>query len=344
MEMAPQVLGWMTTALVAACLALLWRDGRQERYAPYLAAFLVGIVCYVFAGPLIAARGPYPVWVHAVVIGRGAAPIAYWLLSQCLFDDGFRFRRWHALVAAAQLTVRHLAFLGLKSPDAVPWMGRRLTVVLVAIVVAGVWLLVADVMRRVLRQADDDLVESRVRLRHLWVRAAAVCIVIAVVVSAATAAFGESWAWALVDAVVVLAFTFAFALSQMRLDLGLPGNRAVADVPVGLAERLEELMVKEQVFRTPGLTIGRLAERLGQPEHKARALINTQLGFRNFSAFLNTYRIREADRLLGDAANDHLTVSEIAFALGYQSLGPFNRAFKEAKGQTPTERRKASRA
>ena len=74
-----------------------------------------------------------------------------------------------------------------------------------------------------------------------------------------------------------------------------------------------------------------------------RALINGQLGFRNFSAFLNSYRTGAAADALRDPEQDHLTVAEIAFGLGYQSLGPFNRAFKEARGQTPTEFRRSSR-
>ena len=135
-----------------------------------------------------------------------------------------------------------------------------------------------------------------------------------------------------------------FSLTQMRLDVGRAAPRVLADLPPDLAERLQRLMTAEQAFRTSGLTIGRLAERLGQPEHKVRALINGQLGFRNFSAFLNAYRTGAAADALRDPEQDHLTVAEIAFGLGYQSLGPFNRAFKEAHGLTPTEFRRSSRA
>ena len=43
-----------------------------------------------------------------------------------------------------------------------------------------------------------------------------------------------------------------------------------------------------------------------------------------------------------DAAQKGLGVAEIAYRFGYASLGPFNRAFKEIVGQTPTEYRKAA--
>ena len=73
-----------------------------------------------------------------------------------------------------------------------------------------------------------------------------------------------------------------------------------------------------------------------------RQLINSQLGFRNFGAFLNHFRVREARKLLADPAQKQLGIAEIAYRFGYSSLGPFNRAFKEIVGQTPTEFRKAA--
>jgi AraC-like DNA-binding protein len=75
---------------------------------------------------------------------------------------------------------------------------------------------------------------------------------------------------------------------------------------------------------------------------RVRQLINLQLGFRNFNAFLHHYRIREAQQALADPAKRHLSVAQIAYEVGYRSLGPFNRAFKEATGRTPSDYRAAS--
>jgi AraC-like DNA-binding protein len=52
--------------------------------------------------------------------------------------------------------------------------------------------------------------------------------------------------------------------------------------------------------------------------------------------------VRAARQILADPAQKQLGVAEIAYRLGYASLGPFNRAFKEIVGQTPTEYRKAA--
>jgi AraC-like DNA-binding protein len=98
----------------------------------------------------------------------------------------------------------------------------------------------------------------------------------------------------------------------------------------------------QRVWLEPGLTIGLLASRLDVPEHRLRALINRRLGHRNFSAFLNAHRIAEAQRVLADPARVDLPVLSMAMDLGYGSLAPFNRAFREAVGQTPTEFRRAA--
>ena len=64
------------------------------------------------------------------------------------------------------------------------------------------------------------------------------------------------------------------------------------------------------------------------------------LGFRNFAAFVNARRIDAAKARLADPTQARESVSTIAFDLGFGSLGPFNRAFKEVTGQTPTEWRR----
>ena len=98
-------------------------------------------------------------------------------------------------------------------------------------------------------------------------------------------------------------------------------------------------------LRHAGLTAVRitaaLAGRLAVQEHRLRRLINQHLGYRNFNAFLNHYRIGEARIQLGDIAMARIPVLTIAMDLGYRSLSPFNKAFKEITGATPTEYRRA---
>lgn len=98
-----------------------------------------------------------------------------------------------------------------------------------------------------------------------------------------------------------------------------------------------------KLYREAGLTIAGLAQKLKMPEYRLRAFIHKQLGFRNFNAMLHEYRIEDASRALADPANSNVPVLTIALSVGYQSITPFNNAFRQQQGVTPSEYRKASR-
>jgi len=61
----------------------------------------------------------------------------------------------------------------------------------------------------------------------------------------------------------------------------------------------------------------------------------------NFVQYVARTRFEKAGALLRNA---DLRVSEIAFAVGFQSLSQFNRVFKKFAGKSPTECRAAARA
>lgn len=56
----------------------------------------------------------------------------------------------------------------------------------------------------------------------------------------------------------------------------------------------------------------------------------------SFTEFVSRTRIEKAKNFL---LNDNLRISEIAFAVGFQSLTHFNRVFKKIVGQSPTSYR-----
>ena len=99
-------------------------------------------------------------------------------------------------------------------------------------------------------------------------------------------------------------------------------------------------MTQDRLYRRDGLALADLAAHLGLGEAALRELINQQLGFRNFNDFLHHHRLAEATERL---AREDLPVLSIALDCGYGSIGPFNRAFKQRLGMTPTEFRAGSR-
>ncbi|MCG8414207.1 MAG: helix-turn-helix domain-containing protein [Pseudomonadales bacterium] len=96
----------------------------------------------------------------------------------------------------------------------------------------------------------------------------------------------------------------------------------------------------QKTYLEPGLSIAELAKKLAMPQYKLRHLINKRLGYRNFNALLNEYRIKDACEMLSDSGNDQMPILTIALTVGYQSIAPFNQAFRELIGLTPSDYRK----
>jgi AraC-like DNA-binding protein len=96
-----------------------------------------------------------------------------------------------------------------------------------------------------------------------------------------------------------------------------------------------------KAYREDALSIASLSQSLDVQEYRLRRLINRQLGHRNFSAFVNGYRLTEVTTALADRDQAEVPILTIALDAGFGSIGPFNRAFKAHTGLTPTEYRRA---
>jgi AraC-like DNA-binding protein len=105
-----------------------------------------------------------------------------------------------------------------------------------------------------------------------------------------------------------------------------------------------EISMQGGIWQQEGLTVGKLAAAVGAPEHQVRKAINQTLGFRNFSSFINASRIEAAQELLTSPEHATMSVQEVAYGVGYSSLGPFNRAFRDLTGQSPSEYRASHEA
>lgn len=99
---------------------------------------------------------------------------------------------------------------------------------------------------------------------------------------------------------------------------------------------LRTLMEKESLHRKSDLSIGDLASRLGIHPNYLSQIINEKEG-KNFYDFVNTYRIEEFKQLVAVPKNRQKTLLALAFDCGFNSKSSFNRYFKKATGQTPSE-------
>lgn len=346
-------------SLLLMLAALLWRDHRGHAAGRLGAAFAFGVAAYA----LCAATG-----MHAA-LGLFAAPVmavasannfVFWLFARALFDDGFiqRRRHWAGWGVIAGLGL----FLGSGAAGQLG-LGRAVHAVLAA--QALVFAVLA--LREGATSWQGDLVEPRRRLR-VFVMLAGGGHMIATSLSAVLADGGLSpyglapsfpQAGALQGALLLaIAAMVSWSLSSVdRSDaifapayangtLPPPPAQAV-HLPSDAASQmqiahLEHTMATDKLYRFEGLTIAQLARHQGLPEHRLRFLINKGLGYRNFSSFVNSYRLAEVRAALCDAGQSGVPVLTIAMDAGFNSLGPFNRAFKAETGQTPTEFRQSA--
>ena len=103
-------------------------------------------------------------------------------------------------------------------------------------------------------------------------------------------------------------------------------------------EELDRVMRLEEAFLDPGLTLPRLAERVGCSVNHLSQVINAGYGV-SFFDFLGRYRIGRAKRMLKEA-DDRAAVLKVAFSVGFNSNSAFYSAFKKRVGMTPAEFRR----
>lgn len=103
--------------------------------------------------------------------------------------------------------------------------------------------------------------------------------------------------------------------------------------------RLARLMNDEKVFRDEDISLNRLAGHLGIEPYQLSQVINENLN-KNFSTFINEYRIEEAKKLLVEERDR--TIFSIAYSVGFNSPAPFYEWFQKLTGLSPSKFRKKS--
>ena len=330
-----------TAALLLLTGVVLLRDRRRLESGPFGGLLALSAA----ANSIVAIVGfPLPLWLwplHLFALGTVAM---LWIWTGAVFVDDYR-PSWRDAVAWAVLPA--VGLVGLVAWR--PWIGTVESAVALVFILLAAWRLVAGLR--------GDLVERRRRLRPLL---AGLTVLYAGGIGLLNLLGGTRLVGAsgpLIDAAALAALAAAFALFAMRSSRSLvapleapAGGPQVHEVrePAAMARdqedvllaRLSRLMEDDKVYRQEGFGVAALVTALDVPEYRLRRLINQRLGHRNFSSFVNGYRLAEATAALADPAQAEVPILTIALDAGFQSIGPFNRAFKAHTGMTPTAYRK----
>ena len=336
-----------------------------------LVVFTLSLIAYLFcqrAELFFTLPRPVALIVLALCVGTTTW---LWLAARGLFDDGFAFTApllgaaagMLALGLAANVTRMDAGLAGLPDPG-VGALGQLHAAAMLGFTLAALW--------EVARGWRDDLVEPR-RAARRWV-ALGIGVYAAIALIVELAVRGRA-VGALLPALhvlgigcVAMALAVLVARRSIAVILGVPptaslglkpaeivapatpagveapvaapsATRSAAQPSAALA-RLTEAMAEQRAYRREGLTLAALAETLNMGEAALRSLINQELGYRNFNDFLHHYHLQETAVRL---TSEDLPILSIALECGYGSIGPFNRAFRQRFGMTPTEYRAAAR-
>jgi AraC-like DNA-binding protein len=369
--MQPGVFHWemFLRGAVAALLLLhlihLALPGARPAARAALALFTLSLLAYVLcqqADVLLSLPRPLGVALMALCVS-GTAWL--WIAARALFSDGFSFAPSVWAPALAMVVLGLAAHL----PRLPAWADgpARAGLALEPLHGAAMLAFTGAALWEIVRGWRDDLVEPRRVARRWGAMGIGVYAAVAVVVELAVRDRPVGRLLPAVHIAGIGAVTLALAVLMARRSLDeVLGVRApsealvpAAEAPAAVApsvtaspqppangkaaralERLTQAMTQARLYRREGLTLAALGRELDIDEALLRRQINQQLGYRNFNDFLHHYRLQEAaDRLV----HEDLPILTIALECGYGSIGPFNRAFKQRFGMTPSEYRGGAR-
>ena len=261
-----------------------------------------------------------------------------WLFALSLFNSNFTLKPFHILIGILYclpiIWVRFEEFgWGLKNP---PLIGPAISFLSIA--------LITHLCVTTLKGRKDDLVNKRRASRIYFVVIIAFVTTVAAIIEPLIPSNSE---WRLTSKIIVIwpaiiwGFIWMMTINQkaVTFEEDIREKNSLSERDKQLRDKLVSGMKEGLAFKDPNLSIVTLASKIGVTQHRLRSLINQNLGYKNFSEFVNTYRIEEAKSVLTDRKKEHIPILNIALDSGFNSLSSFNRIFKNSESITPTEYR-----
>jgi AraC-like DNA-binding protein len=329
-------------------------------------ARLIALICFNSACAIVLARQDYAYWIpeaYQVHVGLLRIPLhiarnmtsgLLMILCHSLFQDESKLPRWLAGAFALQVITE---FAGtVRSTNGSEWQHDVFQVVPALLQL----LFVGYALYWMLRGWGADLVEARRKLRWIFLLIVGTFMFFAILLERLLIPWGSiaEFYVHLTLSMLLAALAVCALLATFRSDEPVyidpfrdepsRASPVIAKRPVAGAHEaiasVRRAFVEQHVHRDGELTVSSLAQKLAMPEYRLRKLIHEELGYRNFNALLHDYRIAEASRDLSDPAKNSLPILTIALTVGYNSINPFNRAFRAAKGMTPSAFRAQAQA
>ena len=193
----------------------------------------------------------------------------------------------------------------------------------------------------IIKDRPDDLVETRRRLRYYFVYATLFFSILSIG-SEFIVRDVALFKLIVISPILLIGCLWMLKIPQDHFEFTFMHEPKAANSATEFTGRDKKLytalmdeMIENKAWKEPDITISKLAKRLAVTEHKLRAFINQGMGYRNFSTFVNGYRLEAVKAAFVNPDTRDLPILTLALDAGFNSLPPFNRAFKAAEGQTP---------
>jgi AraC-like DNA-binding protein len=349
------IIAGMTIGLDILLIILIYRRLGNSALGLWLIAFILCVTAATLK-PHIEDIAPVSLIAIIALFGNATAA-AFFGFCQTLFADQPRLRPWQIAYVIFSMVLAYGYFLQQTFKFSVfsdPAVNTLVFFYAAEAMKIGLILLALTI---IVRHSHADLVEQRIKFRKRFLIAISIYFAVRQTMELIYGLdFPADIALLTLSMTYLLSLMLGLWLLELRLSpLAVEEKQAVTtDIApaaikqeetkdLAVVEQLDALMRDKKTYTEHGLTVAALAGMLNVREYKLRRLINQHLGFRNFNHYLHKYRIEEAGRRLQDPENT-LPILSIALDVGYSSINPFNRAFKDAMGETPSNFRKSSRA
>ena len=147
----------------------------------------------------------------------------------------------------------------------------------------------------------------------------------------------QNWIYVMLALFLGLSFTFAGIWFFYPFEI----KKEVIHVPVKQVEFESKGSVEEDIilylgghYTNPNLTLSDLTKEFGINNREISNIIKTKTAM-TFPKYLSFLRVEEAKRLL--ASKNYKTISEVGYAVGFNSPSNFNRVFKNMVGTSPKQ-------
>ncbi len=102
-----------------------------------------------------------------------------------------------------------------------------------------------------------------------------------------------------------------------------------------IIKQVKQYLLENKAYLNPNINLKNFSKNIGIPERDVSKAIN-RMGNKNFSNYINYYRVEEFKRLLTSEEYKKYSISAIADEVGFSSRASFYKNFKEIEGVSPS--------